>query len=94
MDARDAIRGRRAVRLYRDVPLGRDLIQGVVEDAAWAPSGMNQQPWRFFVIEGRERLARYSASLWRGLQSILISVKVIVGQTTMIPPMKGVFHVP
>jgi nitroreductase len=45
---------------------------------------MNQQPWRFFVIEGRERLARYSASLWRGLQSILISVKVIVGQTTMI----------
>jgi len=61
MDARDAIRGRRAVRLYRHVPLGCDLIQGVVEDAVWAPSGMNQQPWRFFVIEGRERLARYSA---------------------------------
>jgi nitroreductase len=61
VDVLDAIRNRRAVRDYVDEPLDRRLIEAVIADAVWAPSGMNRQPWRFFVIEGREALARYSA---------------------------------
>ena len=61
MDVLDAIRNRRAIRDYADEPLHRRLIDAVMADAVWAPSGMNRQPWRFFVIEGRETLARCSA---------------------------------
>ena len=61
MDVLEAIHRRRAVRDYLDEPIDRLLIEAVVGDAVWAPSGMNRQPWRFFVIEGREALARCSA---------------------------------
>jgi len=61
MDVLEAIHHRRAVRDYLDAPLERKLIEAVVGDAVWAPSGMNRQPWRFFVIEGRDTLARCSA---------------------------------
>lgn len=61
MEVLEAIHQRRAVRDYLDEPLDRQLIEAVVSDAVWAPSGMNRQPWRFFVIEGREALARCSA---------------------------------
>jgi len=61
MNVLDAIHGRRAVRDYLDEPLGRDLIAAVVDVAVWAPSGMNRQPWCFFVIEDRAALARSSA---------------------------------
>lgn len=60
MDVLAVIRNRRAVRDYVGEPLDRRLIEAVIADAVWAPSGMNQQPWRFFVIEGRETLARCS----------------------------------
>jgi len=61
MDTLEAIRGRRAIRDYADEPLDRTVIGEVIADAVWAPSGMNRQPWRFVVVEGREALARCSA---------------------------------
>jgi len=61
MDVLEAIHHRRAVRDYLDEPLDRALIEAVAGDAVWAPSGMNRQPWRYFVIEGRTALARCSA---------------------------------
>jgi nitroreductase len=61
MEVLDAIHGRRAVRDYADEPVPRDAIMAVLDAAVWAPSGMNRQPWRFVVIEGRPALARASA---------------------------------
>jgi len=61
MDVLEAIRGRRAVRDYLDDPVDAGAIEAVLENAVWAPSGMNRQPWRFLVLQGRELLARCSA---------------------------------
>ncbi len=61
MEVLDAIHGRRAVRDYTDRPVSHEAIAAVLGAAIWAPSGMNRQPWRFVVIEGRSRLARCSA---------------------------------
>lgn len=60
MDVLEAIRGRRAVRDYLDEPVGAELIAAMAEAAVWAPSGMNRQPWRFHVLEGRAALAECS----------------------------------
>jgi nitroreductase len=54
----DAIRNRRSVRQYRDEPVGADEVQAILEAARWAPSGMNNQPWRFVVVrDGATRKA-------------------------------------
>lgn len=39
----------RAVRRLRPDPLPDDVLQRILQAAAWAPSGGNQQPWRVVV---------------------------------------------
>jgi nitroreductase len=60
MDAVDAIYGRRAIREFKDAPIAREEINGLIEAAIQAPSGVNRQPWSFVVVEGRPTLARWS----------------------------------
>ena len=55
-----AIHERRSVRHFMDAPVSRDLIMTAIEAASWAPSGLNNQPWRFAIIwdkPSREALA-------------------------------------
>jgi nitroreductase len=49
-----AIRERRSVRHFLDAPVDRNLIREVLEAACWAPSGLNNQPWRFAVVRDPE----------------------------------------
>lgn len=57
-----AIRERRSIRKYTDEPVSRDHIRTILEAGQWAPSGLNNQPWRFLVVmrddERQEELAR------------------------------------
>ena len=57
---RKLIQARRSCRAYSDQPLTRQEIEGLIGDAVWAPSGSNQQPWRFVVIQDSATLKRYS----------------------------------
>jgi nitroreductase len=41
---------RRSIRKYTDEPISRDQITAILEAGRWAPSGLNNQPWRFMVI--------------------------------------------
>jgi nitroreductase len=45
-----AIHERRSVRHFLDAPVSRDVIMSALEAASWAPSGLNNQPWRFAII--------------------------------------------
>ena len=45
------MRQRRSVRFFSDRPVGRDVIERLVEAAGTAPSGANKQPWRFVAID-------------------------------------------
>lgn len=48
---------RRSVRRFRrDVP-DRVLIESILASAVTAPSASNKQPWRFFVVTNREKIA-------------------------------------
>ena len=50
----DAIRLRRSIRHYRADPVNEEDLQTILEAGQWAPSGLNNQPWRFVVVRGAE----------------------------------------
>lgn len=44
------MRGRRSVREFSDRPVDRGVIENCLLAAGSAPSGANQQPWKFVVV--------------------------------------------
>jgi len=62
-DVFNVILCRRSVRSYKKDPLPSGVIDKMLEAASWAPSGLNNQPWRFMVItqdSQKESLARFT----------------------------------
>lgn len=51
-----ALRERRSIRKYTAEPVSDEQIEALLEAARWAPSGLNNQPWRFMAVSGGERL--------------------------------------
>lgn len=66
MDLLEGIYTRRSVRDFTVEPVGIESLREIIRAGAWAPSGMNNQPWRFVIItdpavrEGLSRLTKYS----------------------------------
>lgn len=59
----DAIRQRRSVRKYTAEPISVEELTAVLEAGRWAPSGLNNQPWRFVIVESqakKDQLATYT----------------------------------
>ncbi len=57
----EAIYSRRSVRDYAPEQIPRELVYEIIRAGTWAPSGLNNQPWRFVIVrdaEKRESLAR------------------------------------
>ena len=52
MDLLEGIYTRRSVRQYTDQPVSREQLLEIVKAGTWAPSGLNNQPWRFVIITG------------------------------------------
>ena len=50
----DAIFARRSVRQYLDDPVDNNSLQVILEAGRWAPSGLNNKPWRFAVVRDPE----------------------------------------
>jgi nitroreductase len=45
-----AIRERRSIRKFTEQAVNRDAVLTILEAGRWAPSGLNNQPWRFLAI--------------------------------------------
>lgn len=56
-DLWDVMRTASAVRRYRPEPVDDAVLERCLEAATWAPSGGNQQPWRFVVLRSPEARA-------------------------------------
>ena len=50
MDMLKAIYTRRSVRKFTDRPVDDELLTKIIDAGRWAPSGLNNQPWRFAVV--------------------------------------------
>ena len=46
----EAIYNRRSIREYTSDPVSPDDLKAIVKAGSWAPSGLNNQPWRFILI--------------------------------------------
>jgi len=52
----EVLRNRRSIRSYTRQPVAREVIEEIVDCAHLAPTAMNEQPWDFVVVTGREQL--------------------------------------
>lgn len=55
MDVLDGIYTRRSVRDFTGVEVEQDKIREILTAGSWAPSGLNNQPWRFVVVRNSEK---------------------------------------
>lgn len=64
MNVIDAVTTRMSVRQFTAEPVADELLQGLVSDAARAPSGGNVQPWRIYGVNGESmhRLREFLAT--------------------------------
>jgi 5,6-dimethylbenzimidazole synthase len=54
MDVFTAIQERRSCRKFLSEPVDDEIVEKILEAAAWAPSPLNLQPWEFIVISTGE----------------------------------------
>ena len=57
MDILEALRSRISTRGFLDKPVSETTLRAILEDARWAPSGGNLQPWKVHVVAGEARQA-------------------------------------
>jgi nitroreductase len=85
MDILEGIYSRRSVRDFTAEPVAREQILEMIKAGAWAPSGLNNQPWRFAVVRDAEkksglaRLTRYG----RILEEAPVAIAVFTDRSAM-----------
>jgi nitroreductase len=60
MELLEGIYRRRSQRHFTGEPVARDQLLEIVRAGTWAPSGLNNQPWRFVIVTDgsvRDRMA-------------------------------------
>ena len=77
MDILDMIKARRSVRKFGPEPVSDELVDRILEAGRWAPSGLNNQPWRFAVVRDREQIKEIATLTHYG--------KVVLGAQVLIP---------
>lgn len=76
MTASETIRARASVRHFMNTPIPDTIVQAIIDDASWAPSAGNMQPWRVAVLSekaSQQFRDRYEALGW---ESVLPSLRV------------------
>jgi len=85
MEVLEAIYGRRSVRHYTDEPVTREEVLEIVRAGSWAPSGLNNQPWRFAIVrDGEKRRALAGLTKYRHIvEGAPVSIAVFCDRTVM-----------
>jgi len=85
MDVLEAIYGRRSVRRYTEEPVTREEVLEILRAGSWAPSGLNNQPWRFAVVrDGEKRRALAGLTKYRQIvEGAPVSIAVFCDRHAM-----------
>lgn len=81
---------RRAVRNYKNIEVDYHLIEQIIEAGRMAPSAINKQPWKFYVLTNRETMAILSKEIARHLLKTMVKR----GVKELIKTTKDVLHFP
>jgi nitroreductase len=53
MELSKALTERRSIREYAGEKVGDEQLMEILEAGRWAPSGLNNQPWKFMILRGQ-----------------------------------------
>lgn len=62
-DTMQNIYQRRAVRKYKNMPVAREIIDQLIAAGRMAPSAMNKQPWKFYVLLDKKLIKTLSKEI-------------------------------
>ena len=60
MELLEGLQTRRSIRTYTDQAVTREQLREIIHSGTMAPSGLNNQPWRFVTIQNKETLQKLS----------------------------------
>ncbi len=91
VDLYEAMSSLRAVRRLRSDPIPDDVLERVLQAAAWAPTGGNVQPFRILVVQDKVKLTdiqgwyheewhKYTSALRKGLHKMPDEAAVAAGK--------------
>lgn len=79
---------RRAVRKYKDKPVESELIERVLDAGRMAPSAINKQPWKFYILTNTERIKSFSKQIRKAAAKHFIKA----GLMPTINTVRSLFH--
>ncbi len=53
MEVKEAVKKRKSIRAFEPKAVDQNVLETVMEQALWAPSWGNTQPWGFNIVSGR-----------------------------------------
>jgi nitroreductase len=63
---------RRAVRKYKELPVSRVIIEKILDAGRMAPSAMNEQPWRFYILTDKVTIKSFSKEIAKiGIRKVI-----------------------
>ena len=68
MDIVEAIRERKSFRAFKPDPVPQAVLREIMEQALWAPSWANTQPWEFAIVGGSKLKEIEEGFVARGMQ--------------------------
>ena len=75
LDVLEAIRKRRSIRSYLDIPVEQKKLDRVLEAARLSPSAVNFQPWSFIVVQdsaSKEKLKAAYSRAWFAKAPVIV----------------------
>lgn len=54
---------RRAVRKYKSRPVGHEIIEQIIDAGRMAPSAINQQEWKFYILTNKDTIKTFSKEI-------------------------------
>ena len=60
---------RRSVRKYKNKKVSQDLIEEVIDAGRMAPTAINMQPWKFYVLTDKARILSLSTEIAKAAEN-------------------------
>jgi nitroreductase len=69
----DIIKDRYSVRDYDEKPIEKEKLDIILESGRLAPSSSNSQPWHFYIVSDKEKIAEIGGKMPLGTQVVINS---------------------
>jgi nitroreductase len=77
----ELIKSRRSIREYKNKTISRDIIENILDAGRWAPSAHNLQPWRFVVVENKEKVTAISDIMNKKADALFSGFNIVMRDT-------------